>query len=867
MQISYFFQVLGNLVEITSKEKTHKAPLQIEHHRFVLFISISAVIVATVSFVLGLILTNASHFLSTFVNGFLIVLVAWVPQGLPVTLTAQLLIVARRLAKYGMYLKKLECADTLGITSILMVDKTGVLTQDDLRVTDLWTFENSTSAKDIIELHQKSLGSSNPENLKPKYQISDNNCNLISGIDDIYGILITVMSICDKAIIENSHHSAKINLPRKTPSFRRKNLLSLNPEDLTKAKKAQKQVQFSLKHKDLKEKSIIGKSLDVALVKFVENVTSVDKIRDDYEIVFEVPFSSQRRFHLVIVCSKSSKKSSSSSSYSDEMIKYTVMVKGAPEELILNCNTIVTENGEEKLDDDKLLGFEKAFLQFCNQGKSCLGFAMKEFEDFTDTIFYMDPTGGSNFPDDSWCFLGMTALYDPPIPGIAEAVKAADKADIRLFMISGDHPVTSEALARQMQFDFGDSNIAAADASIASIASGIVGEGVDVEKVSSRKSSMSSTSFSTNSIRIDPIANLECIRGEMVKELSQADWARLLSRKRVVFARTTPLQKMKIVKSCQQTNAIVAVTGDGVMAAPALKQADVGLAMEAVGSIFAKEAADIVITQPQLPNLIAAISQARLLFDNLKKTIAYSLSHLMPEVIPVWLTFILGFPIGLNSIQILTMDLISEIPPSIALVFEPAERDLMKRSPRKKRSLLVTKALLAYSYCFAGMIISIGCILAYFTVFWSYEVSASDLFDSDTKYWSLNSPNFTLSSGKLLTAEEQTKIYEEASAAWHITLVMSQAFHLWMCTTRRISLFKHGFRNWTLFAAVFFEIATLFFFIFVPGVNNFLQVSPPAWYIWIYPFIVGVILLLFNEIRKYYIRKYPKNSFVRIFKW
>jgi sodium/potassium-transporting ATPase subunit alpha len=492
---------------------------------------------------------------------------------------------------------------------------------------------------------------------------------------------------------------------------------------------------------------------------------------------------------------------------------------------------------------------------------------MREFEDFTDTIFYMDPTGGSNFPDDSWCFLGMTALYDPPIPGIAEAVKAADKADIRLFMISGDHPVTSEALARQMQIDFGDSNIAAADASIASIASGIVGEGVDVEKVSSRKSSMSSTSFSTNSIRIDPIANLECIRGEMVKELSQADWARLLSRKRVVFARTTPLQKMKIVKSCQQTNAIVAVTGDGVMAAPALKQADVGLAMEAVGSIFAKEAADIVITQPQLPNLIAAISQARLLFDNLKKTIAYSLSHLMPEVIPVWLTFILGFPIGLNSIQILTMDLISEIPPSIALVFEPAERDLMKRSPRKKRSLLVTKALLAYSYCFAGMIISIGCILAYFTVFWSYEISVSDLFDSDTKYWSLNSPNFTLSSGKYLTAEEQTKIYEEASAAWHITLVMSQAFHLWMCTTRRISLFKHGFRNWTLFAAVFFEIATLFFFIFVPGVNNFLQVSPPAWYIWIYPFIVGVILLLFNEIRKYYIRKYPKNSFVRIFKW
>ena len=295
---------------------------------------------------------------------------------------------------------------------------------------------------------------------------------------------------------------------------------------------------------------------------------------------------------------------------------------------------------------------------------------------------------------------------------------AADKADIRVFMISGDHPVTAEALARQMRFDFGDANIAAADASIASIASGIVGEGVDVEKVSSHKSSIAS-SVSTNSIRIDPIANLEVIRGEMVKELSQADWARLLSRKRIVFARTTPIQKMNIVKSCQLTDFHqVTVTGDGVMAAPALKQADCGLAMEAVGSIFAKEAADIVVTQPQLPNLIAAVAEARLLFDNLKKTIAYSLSHLLPEVIPVWFTFVLGFPLGLNSLQILTIDLLSEIPPSIALVFEPAERDLMRRAPRKKKSLLVTKAMLAYSYCFAGMFISIGCVLAYFTVFW-----------------------------------------------------------------------------------------------------------------------------------------------------
>ena len=239
-----------------------------------------------------------------------------------------------------------------------MVDKTGCLTADDLRVTDLWTLESSTTAAEVIENHQKSV-QAGEDQTKSRYHLSDNNCNIISGVDDLYGILITIMSVCDKAIIENSHHSTKINPLRKTPSFRRRNFLSLDAGNLKDAADAKAKPSFSLQHKDLKEKSIIGKSVDVALVKFVENLTSVEKIRDDYEIIFEVPFSSQRRLHLVIVCSKSSKRSSSSatSSYS-EMTKYTVMVKGAPEEVIMSCSTIVTQNGEERIDDDKLVEFE-----------------------------------------------------------------------------------------------------------------------------------------------------------------------------------------------------------------------------------------------------------------------------------------------------------------------------------------------------------------------------------------------------------------------------------------------------------------------------------------------------------------------------
>lgn len=168
------------------------------------------------------------------------------------------------------------------------------------------------------------------------------------------------------------------------------------------------------------------------------------------------------------------------------------------------------------------------------------------------------------------------------------------------------------------------------------------------------------------------------------------------------------------------------------------------------------------------------MEEARLLFDNLKKTIAYTLSHLLPELLHVFLSFILGFPLGLTSLQVLTIDLLTEIPPSIALIFEPAERDIMKQSPRRRHARLVTPTLLAYAYCFAGTIISLGCVFAYFTVFWVNGLSVQDLLFTADHYWQFNSPNLNISLGESLNWKEQIRICQQANAAWHITLVVSQ---------------------------------------------------------------------------------------------
>ncbi|KAH7697271.1 CRE-CATP-3 protein, partial [Aphelenchoides avenae] len=471
--------LIGKLVEVTTRDKIRNSRLEVEHVRFVRFITIIALIMATVTFVIGLCINGFTNFVNTLINGFLVVIIANVPQGLPVTLTAQLIIVARRLSKLGLYLKRLDLADTLGMTSVLMTDKTGVLTANDLRVTDLWCQQQFYSTQDLVEKKTMSAesadrrsesgvvqGQRSSQSLRRLAMISDSGSVSdtssssgppIPGMDNSLAVMTTVMCVCDKARIDSSPHQASVLVGSKTPSFRRRRSKNMfygqKVGDLVPQAKGKQQARFSLsdsafslRHKDLKEKSVVGKATDVALIKFVEKFTSAERLRDQYEIVYEVPFSAYRRYHLVITSDRRNRLADD-----DEVITYTLMVKGAPEELIRNCDTIVTENGAEDLTEDLLVEFEKAYLRFGEEGKSCLAFAMLEFDDFADTEFFWDAEE-PNFPDSGWCFLGMAAMYDPPRPHINEAVRKSERAGIRLFMVTGDHPTTAEAVARQIGF-------------------------------------------------------------------------------------------------------------------------------------------------------------------------------------------------------------------------------------------------------------------------------------------------------------------------------------------------------------------------------------------------------------------------------
>jgi len=374
--------------------------------------------------------------------------------------------------------------------------------------------------------------------------------------------------------------------------------------------------------------------------------------------------------------------------------------------------------------------------------------------------------------------------------------------------------------------------------------------------------------------------------GERLLTMSATQWDALLSHPYIVFARTTPEQKLLIVEECQRRGEIVAVTGGGVNDAPALARANIGIAMgSAGGSDVARKAANIILTDDNFSSIIGGIEEGRLLFDNLRLSIAYTLAHLWPEVMkccfawslciwrvqvfPIVLNFALGMPLGLDPLQILSIDLACELPPAVSLAYEPPERDIMSVEPRSQHAPLVSNQLMTYSYLLSGIPITLGCFFAYISVYWHAGISTGDLlFTAEEFFNPLTSANFTAeSTGIVLAPERQIEIKGQAAAAWQITLIICQCFHIFMCTTRRISFFQHGLHNFAMVIAIMIEVLLLNLFVFTPSMQHFMRIATPPAHIWFFAPVVGLYLVLFNEARKWVVRRRPNSRVARWLKW
>jgi sodium/potassium-transporting ATPase subunit alpha len=175
----------------------------------------------------------------------------------------------------------------------------------------------------------------------------------------------------------------------------------------------------------------------------------------------------------------------------------------------------------------------------------------------------------------------------------------------------------------------------------------------------------------------------------------------------------------------------------------------------------------------------------------------------------------------------------------------------------------MTPSLFFYSYFIAGTIIGVGCLVAYLSVFWINDFAVSDLLSSTETYWKVDSPMFKTHDGPA-----QIRIHEQACGAWQITLIIGQIFNLISCTTRRVSIFKNGLlRNRCLAVSVVIELIILAIVLLVPGISDIVKLQPPPAFVWLIPFVFGVLLLVFNEVRKLFLRRGTNDRLLRMLRW
>jgi len=741
--------LIGRIAGLASRTENVETPLHKEIHHFIKIISAVAMVLGIIFFIFGLFVYPIMKNM-VFVIG---IIVANVPEGLLATVTVALTLTAKRMHAKNVLVKNLESVETLGSTTTICSDKTGTLTQNRMTVAHLW-FNGEIHTTDT----SVSKGSYSKDS--PTFR-AFHRCGVL----------------CNRAVFSGQPP---------------------NPSD---------PVQSIL------EAAAIGDASESAIIKFVQQIRSIDDMRAANEKLFEIPFNSTNKYQLSI-----HKKEDGSG--------LVLVIKGAPERVIARCSHILTDSGPQAYDDTWAKHYQEAYDELGGKGERVLGFAQYELDPAVYHAGYEFTDDPVNFPMDGFHFLGFMALIDPPRPAVPEAVKICQTAGIKVIMVTGDHPITAKAIARQVNI--------ITDETVEDIAKK---RGVPVEEV-------------------DPSqANAIVVTGSQLKDMSEEDLDRVLLYPQIVFARTSPQQKLVIVEGNQRAKSVVAVTGDGVNDSPALKKADIGIAMGITGSDVSKEAADMILLDDNFASIVRGVEEGRLIFDNLKKSIAYTLSSNIPELVPFLLFMVIQIPLPLSTFLILCVDVGTDLVPAISLAYEKAESDIMKRRPRNSQTeKLVNSRLISFAYLQIGVIQALAGMFAYFVV----------MGDFDFPPWKLlfTAPNWedknTLLGidGVMYDDEYRIDALAHSQTAYFVSIVVVQWADLVICKTRILSIFHQGMTNWVLDFGLVFETVLALCIVYLPFADIALgtrRLAPqhlaPA-----IPF--AILILCYDELRKFWIRRH-----------
>ena len=570
------------------------------------------------------------------------------------------------------------------------------------------------------------------------------------------------------------------------------------------------------------KREVNGDASEAALLKCTElSNGNVMEYRRRHKKVCEIPFNSTNKFQVSVHETEDEKDP-----------RYLLVMKGAPERILDRCSTIVVNGEEKELDQEWRDAFNCAYLELGGLGERVLGFCDLMLP--TDKFPEGYPFDGDdvNFPLENLRFVGIMSMIDPPRAAVPDAVNKCRSAGIKVIMVTGDHPITAKAIAKSV---------------------GIISEGNEtVEDIANRLN-----------IPVEEVnprdAKAAVIHGGELKDISDSQLDEILMyHTEIVFARTSPQQKLIIVEGCQRMGAIVAVTGDGVNDSPALKKADIGVAMGIAGSDVSKQAADMILLDDNFASIVTGVEEGRLIFDNLKKSIAYTLTSNIPEISPFLLFILADIPLPLGTVTILCIDLGTDMVPAISMAYEEAESDIMKRMPRNPfTDKLVNERLISMAYGMIGMIQASAGFFVYLVILAENGFLPRHLLGLRRAWDSKAVNDLRDSYGQEWTYKDRKILEYTCHTAFFVSIVVVQWADLIICKTRKNSVFHQGMTNWVMNFGLLFETVLAAFLSYTPGMDKGLKMYPLKINWWFPAIPFSLLIFIFDEVRKYLLRQNP----------
>jgi sodium/potassium-transporting ATPase subunit alpha len=451
--------------------------------------------------------------------------------------------------------------------------------------------------------------------------------------------------------------------------------------------------------------------------------------------------------------------------------------KGAPESIAPLCSRVLLADGERRPFTPQLrstiLAAQNAMAE---RGLRVLALAYRPLDsEWTREALERDLV---------WA--GLVGVQDPPRREVQGALRKCRDAGVRVIMTTGDHPRTALAIAREV---------------------GLVES-----------------------------ASPAVITGETLRHLSEVELRRLLESPEVIFARIAADQKLRIVEALKQQGHVVAVTGDGVNDAPALKNAHVGVAMGIMGTDVAKEAADVVLLDDNFASIVSAIEEGRAVFENIRKFLTYILAHNVPELVPYLGFSLFAIPLPLTPIQILSIDMGTDSLTALGLGVEEPDPQVMRRPPRAQGGRLFSASLALRAYLFLGAIEAIAAMATFFFVLngsgWAY--------------------------GQVLAPSDP--LYLQATTACLSAVIVMQIVNVFLCRSTTRSAWSMGLLgNPLILGGVVLEVALILLIDYTAWGNVIFGTAPISGRVWLFvmPFAVGLLVL--EELRKWLVRRWMRS--------